>query len=71
MSKQKIELSEVTIERLSTALRTIGFKKLSLPEVDALIDLVELIANEGGETSLDKLTEIREALRKNLVNNPF
>jgi hypothetical protein len=51
-------IDRVTVERLDIALRMAGIK-LELPLIDKIIDLVELIEDKGGNTSIKDICKLQ------------
>jgi len=59
MSKnKKRRIDKVTTDRLDMALRMVGIQ-LNIELVDIIIDLVELIEDKGGNTSLKDVSKLQ------------
>jgi len=59
MSKnKKRRIDKVTTDRLDMALRMVGIQ-LNIKLVDRIIDLVELIEDKGGNTSLKDVSKLQ------------
>jgi hypothetical protein len=55
--------NEVTVERLELALRMCEIR-MDKVLIDKIIDLVELIAEKGGETTLKDVVELQQAWKE-------
>jgi len=63
MSKNKKKrIDKVTTERLDMALRMVGIQ-LNIDLIDRVIDLVELIEDKGGDTSLEDVIKLQAEWR--------
>lgn len=58
MSKKKL-IDNVTTERLNTVLKMCDIQ-LSICLIDRIIDLVELIEDKGGKTSLRDISKLQK-----------
>ena len=57
-TNEKGRINKVTTDRLDGALRMVGLG-LNIDLVDKIIDLVEIIEDKGGNTSLDDVLKLQ------------
>lgn len=56
--KSKKRINKVTVERLDVALRMCGMEFMK-ETIVKIIDLVELIENKGGETTIEDICKLK------------
>lgn len=70
MSKKKKPIDRVTTKRLDVALRMCGMK-LPYEMIDKIIDLVELIEDKGGNTSMKDVCKLEAAWENMLIHKRY